>query len=56
MYNIILTTYLSAAYDTIDHMTLLKRFEHYGVQGLPLKLFESYLEDRNKFGLNCYLP
>lgn len=38
---------LSAAFDTIDHKTLLNRLEHhFGVAGKPLELVTSYLRDR----------
>lgn len=38
---------LSAAFDTIDHATLLHRLEHhFGITAKPLKWIASYLEDR----------
>ena len=38
---------LSAAFDTIDHSTLLRRLEqHFGIAGKPLKWMKSYLSDR----------
>ena len=38
---------LSAAFDTIDHQTLLQRLEHcFGVSGKPLSWMASYLTDR----------
>jgi hypothetical protein len=38
---------LSAAFDTLDHDTLLKRFEcHFGISGAALKWIESYLKNR----------
>ena len=38
---------LSAAFDTIDHETLLNRLEHqFGVAGKPLDFVNSYLQDR----------
>lgn len=38
---------LSAAFDTIDHDTLLRRLEkHFGITGTPLAWMRSYLSDR----------
>ena len=38
---------LSAAFDTIDHKTLLHRLQHqFGIAGKPLKWVTSYLSDR----------
>ena len=47
-FNILLTTDLSAAFDTIDHVTLLRKMDHYGIRGGSLKLFESYLKNRTQ--------
>ena len=33
------------AFDTVNHNILLKKFYHYGIRGLPLKWFESYLSN-----------
>ena len=45
----VLATELSMAFDTVDHMTLLCKLEHFGIRGSALKLFESYLSNRLQF-------
>ena len=38
----------SAAFDTVDHHTLIKRFKtQYGIGEIALNLFKSYLSNRN---------
>ena len=40
---------LAKAFDTVNHDILLRKLEKYGFRGNILKLFESYLKDRNQF-------
>ena len=48
-YNVLLTTDLSAAFDTVDHVTLLRKMDHYGIRGHALKLMRSYSGERSQF-------
>ena len=47
-FNVLFTTDLSAEFDNIDHEILLKKMEHYGIRGKELRLFKSFLSDRDQ--------
>lgn len=40
---------LQKAFDTVDHNILVKKLYHYGIRGIPLDLFKSYLSSRTQF-------
>ena len=40
---------LSKAFDTLDHSVLLRKLNFYGISGIPLQWFSSYLTNRQQF-------
>lgn len=39
---------LAKAFDTVDHLILIKKMEICGIRGIPLQLFQSYLTERTQ--------
>ena len=37
------------AFDTVNHKIRISKLEHYGIRGLPLHLFQNYLENQTRF-------
>ena len=44
---------LKRTFDTVNHTIMLHKLEHYGIRGIPLQWFKSYLTDRKQYVSVC---
>ena len=44
---------MKKAFDTVNHLILFKKLEHYGIRGIPLEWFKSYLNNRKQYVSVC---
>ena len=42
-------SYLSKAFETLDHEILLAKLQYYGIHGIPLELVKCYLTNRKQY-------
>ena len=46
---VLFSTDLSSAFNTVDHEVLLRKLDWYGISGIELKIFRTYLKERINF-------
>ena len=46
---LLVSTDLTAAFDTVDQSILIRKMMYYGIKGKMLKILKSYLTDRHKY-------
>ena len=42
---------LKKTFDTVDHIILMKKLEHYGIRGFSLEFIKSYLENPAQYSI-----